>query len=54
MCIRDRKRGGRLYVNLGACFHHAECWAADVTAEGGVSIRSYTPEGYDGPAVVLR
>jgi len=25
-----------------------------VTAEGGVSIRSYTPEGYDGPAVVLR
>lgn len=28
------KRGGRLYVNLGACFHHAECWAADVTAEG--------------------
>lgn len=48
------KRGGRLYVNLGACFHHAECWAADVTAEGGVSIRSYTPEGYDGPAVVLR
>ena len=48
------KRGGRLYVNQGACFHHAECWAADVTAEGGVSIRSYTPEGYDGPAVVLR
>ena len=43
-----------LHIPGGACFHHAECWAADVTAEGGVSIRSYTPEGYDGPAVVLR
>lgn len=48
------KVGGRLYVNLGACFHHAECYAADVTAEGSVSIRSYTPEGYDGPAEILR
>lgn len=48
------KRGGRLYVNLGACFHHAECYAADVTAEGAVSIRSYTPEGYNGPVEMLR
>lgn len=48
------KRGGRLYVNLGACFHHAGCYAADVTAEGAVSIRSYTPGGYDGPAQMLR
>lgn len=45
---------GRLYVNLGACFHHAKCYVADVMAEGGVSIRSYTPDGYDGPARVLR
>lgn len=48
------KQGGRLYVNLGACFRHAECYAADVTAEGAVSIRSYTPEGYNGPEENLR
>ena len=48
------KKGRRLYVNLGACFRHARCWAADVTPERGVSIRSYTPGGYDGPEEILR
>lgn len=48
------KKGRRLYVNLGACFRHARCWAADVTPERGVSIRSYTPGGYDGPEAILR
>lgn len=48
------KKFGRLYVNLGACFRHAQSWAADLTAEGSVSIRSYVPGGYDGPATVLR
>lgn len=47
-------RRGRLYVNLGACFHHASCYAADVTADGRVSIRGYTPAGYEGPAVIVR
>lgn len=44
--VRER-RGGRLYVNLGACFHHASCYAADVTADGKVSVRGYTPAGYE-------
>ena len=48
------KKGRRLYVNLGACFRLARCWAADVTPERGVSIRSYTPGGYDGPEAILR
>ncbi len=48
------KKGRRLYVNLGACVRHARCWAADVTPERGVSIRSYTPGGYDGPEAILR
>lgn len=46
--------GGRLYVNLGACFHHAECYAADVTAEGRVSVRSYTPAGFEGDSRAVR
>lgn len=41
------KRGGRLYVNLGACFRHARCYAADVTADGKVTVRGYTPSGYE-------
>ena len=47
-------RGGRRYVNLGACFHHAACYAADLTAEGEVTVRSYTPAGYEGPARAVR
>lgn len=47
-------RGGRLYVNLGACFHHAACYAADLTPEGAVSVRGYTPEGYEGTASAIR
>lgn len=40
-------RGGRQYVNLGACFHHANCYAADVDADGHVSVRGYTPRGFE-------
>lgn len=49
-----RYSGGRLFINLGACFHHAKCWAVDLTANGGLSIRSYVPNGFNGPKLILR
>lgn len=44
----------RLCLNLGACFHHAQSYAADLMPDGSLFIRSYTPNGFDAPAQKIR
>lgn len=44
------RRHGRLYINTGAVFRHATSYAVDLY-RGQLSVRSYTPAGFDSTPV---